>query len=199
VTAIADTVDDLRTCLPQAAVLVAQPDTGAVTRGGRPGSRPPWNSQAANALFDALAAIADIEAMFRFVVTGHTGTRYPASATGAALAAIVRLSHAVPSDVVRAAVREFTRCTHAVGVLPARDVEERWEKLRASALGQRPVCPFCHGPDLRVAVRAGLVACVTIDCADYAGNRPVASMMLGAVSGTPMVVGSDGTVWAVAP
>jgi hypothetical protein len=27
----------------------------------------------------------------------------------------------------------------------------------------------------------------------------VASMTLGAVSGTPMVVGSDGTVWQVAP
>jgi hypothetical protein len=198
-TAIADAIDDLRTCLPQAAVLVAQPDTGAVTRGGRPGSRPPWNQQAANALFDALAVIAAVEAMFRFLVTGHTGTPRPASATGASLASIVRLSHAVPRVYVAWAVRELARRIHEVRVLAAVDLDESWEKFRADAKGQRPRCPHCGQPDLRVAVRAGLVACVTVDCADYAGNRPVASMTLGAVSGTPMVVGSDGTVWQVAP
>jgi hypothetical protein len=198
-TAIADAIDDLRTCLPQAAVLVAQPDTGAVTRGGRPGSRPPWNQAPANAEWDTLGVIADVLAMFRLLVTGHPGERPPASATGPALAAIVRLSYAVPPDMVRAAARELARCAHVIRMLPAIDLEERWEKFRADAQGQRPRCPHCGQPDLRVAVRAGLVACVTIDCADYAGNRPVASMTLGAVSGTPMVVGSDGTVWQVAP
>lgn len=197
-TALADALADIGEWLPRAAALTASPDTAPTGPGGKPGSRPPWNQASANALWDALAVIADTEAMFRFLVTGHPGTRRPASATGAALAAIARLGHAVPQDRARDAARELARCTHVVRVLPAIDEEERWEKLRANALGVRPCCPFCGGPDLRVAVRAGLVACVTVDCADGAGNRPVASMMLGAVSGTPMVVGSDGTVWAVA-
>jgi len=200
VSPLADACNDLARILPRAAALTAIPDTAARTRAsGKPGSRPPWNPQAAMALLDALAAIADTEARLRFIVTGRSGRRRPASATGAALDAIASLGHAVPQHEARAAQRDLARCVHSVRVLHAVDEEERWEKLRASALGQRPCCPHCGAPDLRVAVRAGLVACVTVDCADGTGNRPVASMMLGAVSGSPMVVGADGTVWAVAP
>jgi hypothetical protein len=199
VTALSDAVDDALEWLPRAAALVAHPDVGAAARGGKPGSRPPWNQAAAGALFDALAVIADTEALFRLLVTGRPGGRRPAAATGAALAAIVSLGHAVPQDRARAAARELGRCVHAVRVLPAIDEQERWEKFRAGPAGERPVCPFCKAPNLRVAVRAGLVACVTVDCADHDGNRPVASMTLGVVSGAPMVIGSDGTVWVVAP
>lgn len=197
--ALADAITDVTQWLPRAAALTAEPDTAPTGPGGKPGSRPPWNSQAANALWDALAVIAETRAMFAYLVHGRVVQAYPYAATGAALEAIGRLGEAVPPDRARQAVRELLRAVHVIQVLPAIDREERWEKLRASADGQRPVCPHCGQDDLRVTVRAGLVACVTVDCADGDGNRPVASMMLGAISGTPMVVGADGTVWAVAP
>ena len=198
-TALDGPIADLARYLPVAAVLIAHPDTTPSGPGGKPGSRPPWNAPAANAKYDALAVIADWHAELRYRVTGRTGQRLPASATGAALKAIASLAHAVPRDLVRAAERDLARCVQVIMVLNAVDEAERWEKLRAGADGKRPCCPWCACPNLRVAVRAGLVACVTIDCTDQDGRRPVASMALGAVSGTPMVVGSDGTVWAVAP
>ena len=73
---LADACDDLARWLPRAAALTAIPDTAARTRAsGKPGSRPPWNPQAAMALLDALAAIADTEARLRFIVTGRSGPR----------------------------------------------------------------------------------------------------------------------------
>jgi hypothetical protein len=197
---LADACDDLARWLPRAAALTATPDTAARTRAsGKPGSRPPWNPQAAMALLDALAAIADTEALLRLIVTGRSGRRRPPSATGAALDAIASLGHGVAQGQSRDAARELCRHVQAIRTLPAVDEAEKWERLRVNAEGHRPFCPFCATPNLRVAVRAGLVACAAVGCTDLDGNRPVATMMLGAVSGTPMVVGPDGTVWAVAP
>lgn len=195
-TALADALADIGEWLPRAAALTASPDTAPTSPGGKPGSRPPWNQASANALWDALAVIADTEAMFRFLVTGRSGQRRPASATGAALAAIASLGHAVPQDYARQAARELGERVNAILRLPAIDEIECWERLRAGADGSRPCCPFCSTPNLRVAVRAGLVACVLPGCADGAGNRPVATMMIGAASGKPMVVWGDGTVQA---
>ncbi len=199
-TPISGILADLEQCLPHAAALTAIPDTdGSHGRSGKPGSRPPWNPAAAAALYGALAQIADTVTGFRFHATGKSGPRPAPSATGTALRAIERLSHAVPHERVREAAHGLSRCVVVIRQLPARDEAEVWEKLRAGPDGARPVCPHCGTPNLRVAVRAGLVACVLPGCQDGHGNRPVASMSLGTVSGAPMVVGADGAVWAVAP
>lgn len=168
VTALSDACADAARWLPEAAVLTAEPDTGATMRGGKPGSRPPWNSQAANSLWDALAVIADTEAMFRLIVTGHTGRRRPASATGAGLAAIERLGHAVPPDRVRTAARELTRCVQAIMVLPALDEVERPQRIPGVA------CPYCKITMMMTLPKAGIVYCKLggSACWDTNGNPP---------------------------
>jgi len=178
--------DGAREYLPVAAALVAHPDTGAVTRGGRPGSRPPWNQAAANAEHDGLAVIADVHAMFTLIVTGHTPPRPPASATGRVLAAIVRLSHAVPQDRVRQAERDLFRCWHAVRVLAAVDEDERPQRVGAQ-------CPYCGVPMMMLYPRSGRVTCMRAGaCFDADGRHPVGTAEAGRLG--PCIVWADGLV-----
>jgi hypothetical protein len=199
VTALADACADILEYLPRAKVLIAYPDTdGASGGGGKPGSRPPWNPSAAACVFDAEEGLRRLEASLRKDITGRTGPRRGGSDanTQAAITAIGNLGEAVTTADSALAARIIEAWVTRIRQLPAVDECERWIRLRADLAGTRPVCPFCLTPNLRVAVRSGLIACVLPGCADGSGNRPVATMMLGAASGQPMVVWGDGTVQA---
>ena len=186
---LADACDDLARWLPRAAALTAVPDTAARTRAsGKPGSRPPWNPQAAMALLDALALIADTEAMLRYAVTGRSGRRRPASATGAALDAIASLGHGVPQDRARAAARDLARCVQAVQMLDAVDEIERPQRMPGVA------CPYCQMAMVMTLPRAGLVYCKRggLVCADSNGFPPRGQVMVGRLG--PCVEWQDGLV-----
>jgi hypothetical protein len=186
VTALADACADIGEYLPRAKALITHPDTAPSGPGGKPGSRPPWNQAAANAEHDGLAVVADVHAMFTLIVTGRSAPRPPASATGRALAAIERLSHAVPDCHVRAAVRDLARCVYAVRVLAAVDEEELPRRVAA-------ICPYCQLGMMRLYPRSGRVTCMRFGaCFDENGRHPVGTAEAGRLG--PCVVWADGRV-----
>jgi hypothetical protein len=188
VSPLADACDDLARWLPRAAALTAAPDTAARTRAsGKPGSRPPWNPQAAMALLDALAAIADTEALLRLLVTGRAGRRRPASATGPALDAIASLGHGVAQDRARDAARELSARAREIQQLPALDEIERPQRVELA-------CPYCRMHMMRLFPRAATVVCLRggFACWDGDGNPPLGRAEIGRLG--PCVVWSDGLV-----
>jgi hypothetical protein len=183
-TAIADAVTDLREALPVAAALTAYADTAAHGDGWE--SAPPWNAAAAHALYGALAAIADAEAMLRYAITGRTGRRRHASHAGAALDAILSLSHAAPGHMVGQVTRDLNRCTMEIHLLAAVDKLERPMKITYP-------CPYCGLGMLRVLPRAGEVRCLRFGvCFDGDGRLPVGLMDVGLAG--PQVHWADGRV-----
>ena len=83
-TALADAVAELGTCLPEAQARTHIPDTEATTGPrGKPGSRPPWNSPVAMVLLDALEGARQLEAMWRSDLAGHAVRVRPMAAPGA--------------------------------------------------------------------------------------------------------------------
>ena len=187
-TALSEACDELYRCLPLAAAIIAIPDTAAHTRAsGKPGSRPPWNQANADATFTAIAAINDIEADFRYDVTGHSGRRRPASETGAALNAIASLGHAVSQHRVRTAARELAARSREIRQLPQRDEEERAQRIELQ-------CPYCQMHMMRLFPRAATVVCLRggFACWDGDGNPPLGRAEIGRLG--PCVVWSDGLV-----
>lgn len=188
-TELREACGELYRCLPFAAAIIAIPDTAAHTRAsGKPGSRPPWNQANADATFSAIAKINDIEADFRYAVTGHTGRRRPASETGAALDAIASLGHAVPQHQVRAAVRELAARVREIRQLPARDEDERPQRVEGVE------CRYCHISMLMTLPRAGIVYCKRggFACWDTNGEPPIGRVTVGRLG--PCVEWSDGLV-----
>jgi hypothetical protein len=59
-------------------------------------------------------------------------------------------------------------------------------------------CPWCHCQTLRYQRQAGLVRCVNPACLDGTGQRPLAQVELGRLSGEPLLVWRDGAVGVVA-
>ena len=173
---LAEACDELARCLPLAAAIIAIPDTAAHTRAsGKPGSRPPWNQANANATMDAIAAIGDMEAWLRLIVTGASGRRRPPSATGAALDAIASLGHAVPQHRARAAQRVLSRLTETVMVLPAVDEAERPQRIPGVE------CAYCRIPMLMTLPKAGVVYCKLggSACWDSNGEPPRGHVTVG--------------------
>ena len=173
---LADACDDLARWLPRAAALTAVPDTAARTRAsGKPGSRPPWNQANANATMDAIAAIGDMEAWLRLIVTGASGRRRPPSATGAALDAIASLGHAVPQHRARAAQRVLARLIETITVLPAVDEAERPQRIPGVE------CAYCRIPMLMTLPKAGIVYCKLggAACWDSNGEPPRGHVTVG--------------------
>jgi hypothetical protein len=176
VTALSEARDALTEWLPLAHAIIAIPDTSARTRAsGRPGSRPPWNQANANAEMDTLATIADILADFRYTVTGRTGPRPPASATGPSLDLIVSLGHAVPQHQRRAAERNLMRCVIVIQQLPAVDQDERPQRIPGAP------CAYCRIPMLMTLPKAGIVYCKLggAACWDSNGDPPRGHVTVG--------------------
>jgi len=188
VNGLSEARDALTEWLPLAHAIIAIPDTSARTRAsGKPGSVPPWNQANANAEMDTLATIADILARFRYDVTGRTGPRPPASATGRALDLIVSLGHAVPQHQARAAARDLAARAREIQQLPALDELERPQRVELQ-------CPYCQMHMMRLFPRAATVVCLRggFACWDGDGNPPLGRAEIGRLG--PCVVWADGLV-----
>jgi hypothetical protein len=188
VTALADPLGDLREWLPRAAALITEPDTDGTAGHGKPGSRPPWNSQAANAYYDAAPFLRGLEASMRLAVTGTPGQARGGSDgnTRAALDAISRFAWTLTrvhdgwpreyNDQGRPkpcrcpycrADREVTRMVRVIQQHPAIDEAETPQRVPFP-------CPYCEIPMMRLFPRAGLVVCLRggFACLDGDGNPP---------------------------
>ncbi len=195
-------IAELEPALCAAQALTTQPDADGSRGRGQPSSRPPWNSQAAHALLDAVEGARRLEAAWR---SGH---RRPVSATGAVLASIVRLSCGLPDCPPREydqqgrplpcrcqrceAVRAVTRWTVAIWRLPAVGRAETPLRLVVP-------CPYCEYRMMCAYPVSGRVACLrgagdAPSCLDSDGNPPTGLMGRSQMDGTPGVFWADGLV-----
>jgi hypothetical protein len=192
-TTLSEACADLRPLLPVARALLAEPDAQGSACHPQPGSAPPWNQAAANALYDAHAAIRDTEQEFRQAVTGRPAhlARRPGWSDGnteAALDAIGDLGEAVSDALAADAARVLGAAADAVLMLPAVDLEERPQRIRAS-------CPYCGRPMLRVLPRSGQVTCLAFGaCADSDGCHPRGLIGRSRLDGSPVIEWADGLV-----
>lgn len=182
---------ELARLLPEAAALLAQPDEDGTSGAGQPGTRPPWNSAAANALLDAHEGTRRLEASLRRDVTGRTGPKRGGSDAGtmAALKAIGNLSHAVSEDDAAAAMVILERWARRIRELPAIDESEPWRRLHGVA------CPYCKCLMLRIQPRAGTVTCLRHGaCYDTNQQHPMGRVYVSQIDAVPRVAWNDGLV-----
>jgi hypothetical protein len=181
---------DLARWLPAATVLTRHPDTDGSTGSGQPGSRPPWNTAAANAVTDAAEGVRRLEASLRRDVTGRPGRRRGGSDanTAAALKAIENLGRHPEADAYTA-YRCLQRWTRAIQQLPAVDEAEPWRRVPAK-------CPYCGFAMLRIQARLGRVACLRGGgaCTDGDGRPPVGQLDVSQLTGDPLIRWADGLV-----
>lgn len=192
-TTLAEAVADLRPLLPVAAALLAEPDAQGSAGHAQPASAPPWNQAAANALFGAHAAVREVEQEFRQAVTGRPAhlARRPSWSDGntqAALDAIGDLGAAVPGPLAADAARVLAAAADAVLMLPAVDLEERPQRVRAA-------CPYCGRAMLRVKPRSGEVTCLGFgSCLDSDGCHPRGRVGRSRLDGSAVIEWADGLV-----
>jgi hypothetical protein len=156
---LAQSCADLAAWLHPARELIVRPDIRPVPGRPAPGSKPPWNAEAANLLFAIHAGLRDIEQQFRYDVTGRPahlcrrqGT-WTDQRTVRVLQAITRLSDAAEPGHVAEAARQISGWVASAMQLPAVDLEEKWRALPSP-------CPRCRRRMLRACVRNGKVACL---------------------------------------
>ena len=174
--------------LPCAQALTTEPGTGEPAAHGKPGSRPPWNTAAANAVMDAHAAARRIEAHLFAEVTGRP--RRPRGGsdanTIAAIHTIAALAASITQDTARLAEREIGRLVIPIRQHPDIDEEERWQRVHGAA------CPYCQVPMLRLGERSGKVTCLRAgSCFDGNGDHP-AGYISRSVSGEAFIAWQDG-------
>lgn len=199
-TSLSEACADLGPLLRTAAALLGEPDADGTRGGSKPGSTPPWNSQAAAAWGTAHALIRDTEQILAQAVTGRARPRrgWSDRNTARALEAIGRLGCAMPQEHSRAgkpcrceycrAVRDLNGCVTAILQLPAIDEAERPQRIPAP-------CPYCTCPMLSALVRDRLVTCLKGDCTDSDGSHPVGRMGYSPVDQvTPVIEWADGLV-----
>jgi hypothetical protein len=189
---LSDSCEQLARLLPAARALMHVPAATGTTGGSHPGSRPPWQPDAADAAMDAHEGLRRLEASVRAGVTGHHGPRRGGSDanTAAALTAIGRLGAALDeSDAARAAAI-VDRWSRQVAMLPAVDTAEPWRRVPGAR------CPYCGTAMLRVQPRAGLVTCLRYGACtgDSDGNHPMGRMAVSGIDGSAQVVWNDGLV-----
>jgi hypothetical protein len=186
---VAQAANELAAWLPYAAAIIACPDTTGGGIHGKPGSRPPWNPAAANAVFDAIQAVLQLEREMREDVTGRHAPLKPHARTGAALDAITSLANAIPEADRRYVVAILIRHVTTILQLAAIDREERWQKITGAH------CPYCGTPMLRFGKQSGRVSCLRLGaCTDSNGDHPKGILTTGHASGQPIIAWADGTI-----
>lgn len=166
-TPLAEACNDLRAWLPHAATLINQPDTQPSAGHTKPGSKPPWNSQAATVIHETIGTLADIHLEMAHSIHGRYLWNPAYRHTGHTLTAITRLAPACDAELVKQATTAINGRVTAIMQLPAIDLEERWRELPAP-------CPRCQRPMLRACLRDGRVGCL--------GCQHRGQMMPGTVS-----------------
>jgi hypothetical protein len=181
---------DLAALLPEAGALIAIPDADGTHGGHQPGSKPPWNTQAANAALDAHAGVRDVEHNLRFAAGLPVRRRGGTDAnTLAALEVIPSLAAGdVDDGVVARAQRDLERLARPIQELPPIDQAEAWRRIPAK-------CPYCGHGMMRVAPRAGTVTCLRYGaCSDRDGKHPIGHVYVSQLTGDPRIGWNDGTV-----
>jgi hypothetical protein len=188
VTTLAEACADLRPLLPVARDLLTEPDQQGSAGHAQPASTPPWNQAAANAVFDIHAAVRAVELDLRYEVTGTGEARGGSDAnTVLALDAIAAFETAVTAVSASVAAGVLARLADAVLMLPAVDLEERPQRVRAP-------CPYCGRLMLRLLPRKGAVTCVAFgSCADSDGRHPVGRIGRS-LDGSAVIEWADGLV-----
>ena len=190
---LAQARDDLLAWLPVVQALTAEPDTDGHAGRSKPGSRPPWNGEAAMLLFTIHAGVREVEQELRHDVTGRPArecrrTGWSDGNTARAVDAIAKLGEAAGAELAGDAEWQLTAWATQIMQLPAVDLEERPQRVRAK-------CPYCHAPMLRVLPRSGRVTCLRYGaCQDSDGNHPVGEIGRSQLDGSPMVAWRDGLV-----
>ena len=181
---------DLSQLLPEAAVLIHQPDSTPGSGHDKPHSKPPWNAAVANVVYDALETIRRLHADIGSEVAGrYIQPSKPHAHTGGTLIAITRLAQALEPQAQDDAMRQLAYHVTQILQLPAIDREERWRKIAGAA------CPYCGLPMLLAAPQSGRVTCLRYgNCSDSNGQHPRGVMTIGQASGQPMIVWSDGVI-----
>ena len=179
-------VDDacagLAEALPIAAALTPQPDRDGTTTRGKPGSKPPWNTEAANALFDALEGVRRLNTSLHYAVHGTPGPHRSYAQTGATLRDIANIAAGLNADGQELAAKYLARLRSPIDQLPAVDQQAKWSRL--------PVPCRCGTMWLFVARQSGSVMCAYPDC------RLTARLEVGKFG--RQLVWADGTVWQAA-
>lgn len=196
-TALAEACSDLEQWLPRAAALIPERDVaGTVSGRVAPGSRPPWNSGAADLVLEITAGLRDIEAGLLAAASGlpadaamaRTGS-WSRRCASARLASITRLGHA--SDVLAAdGCAQVSRWVNRIMTMPAIDAAEPDNPIRV-----RRACPFCRLGDLRMMRRSFRVTCLRLhECADRDGLHPRGVLEQSRLDGQWRIYWHDGSI-----
>lgn len=180
----------LQDAFPHAAALIAIPDTAPTTGHGRPGSRPPWNPQAAAAFYDPYQGIRWLHAAYHHEVTGRPLAHCAASArsTGAHIRAVAALAVNISPASAQEGARMAAGWVRRINQLPARDTEECPQRVTGAE------CFHCHVPMLRLLPKSGQVTCLRAGanaCFDCDGN-PSKGFIRRGLDGEPLVEWADG-------
>lgn len=182
-------LDQLEALLGEPAV---DPTTGTRSR-HKAQAAPPWHAEAAAALMTIHAGARELEIDLRYRAQlpirergGTTGN------TKAALLALPPLVDLVPGEVARDAERTVGGWVLSAQRIRDIDESDEWVPVPRPRGVTPPECPYCRTFSLRMCRRRGQVRCSNPQCRDSDGQRPVARMEHGAVSGEASLVFGDG-------
>ena len=197
-TTIAEAAAELTAALAAAHACIAHPDTDtpAMITGSHTGtgSRPPWNTPAADAALTAHQAIRHLEATLTLEITGRPArTRGGSDAnTWRAIHQITSLAATIPTHAADTIARQLHHLATPAKRLPAIDEATRWIPIRlTTGAPHPPLCPACDHPSLRLADRAYIVMCFYPHCPGLAGERAFARLDMNRLTGEPMLIWND--------
>jgi hypothetical protein len=138
-------------------------------------SPPPWNSNAANAIFDLHAWSRQTEAQMRILLDLPMRYRGGSSTnTKAALDSLVRLSEAANDRTVKDnRVWLNGWCKKSEIILGKEEAAKRLPREQGQP---EPACPWCKQTTLRSYAVRGEVFCIDPTCRDEEGRRPHAML-----------------------
>jgi len=129
VTPLDEACADLTAWLPVAAALITQPDTQPPIGRTKPGSKPPWNAEAAGVIHETIGVLADIHLEMAHAVHGRYVWDPAYRHAARTLTAITRLAEACDRDTVHHATHLINSRVTAIMQLPAVDLEQPWRTL----------------------------------------------------------------------
>lgn len=138
----------------------------------KPGSKAPWNSAAAELVFDLRSLARHLEEELRVRVTGgHIRRGISDRNTQLSLWALADLSvMATDSDVAVTLVRLSGWLDRARPVVGETEPLRRVPRVSGYV---EPRCPWCGYCTLRCKLAAGFVFCINPSCTDDDGRRPL--------------------------
>jgi len=195
------TAQRLGACLDDLVTDPVQRREDTMRHSTRTGSSPSWNAQAAYLVLELRQLARGAELGLRLRVSGSTQTRGGSDRnTTLALQALPDLAAGITGDADEdwawQAWHTLDRwCTRAQLALGEIEPQIRLPRLPGQ---EEARCPWCRCRTLRYQRQAGLVRCVNPGCEDETGQRPLAQVELGRLSGEPLLVWRDGGVGVTA-